>query len=251
MTIEPYQSNRVYNWSLLFSFVANVFQLVSVSLLFRYSDFITNLGGNEWHLGWVVGVASTGAILIRLFLGSAVDRVGPEPIWYVCLLGQILGLIWHMFVDSPDGWDLYLARTVYAASLAGTFGAWLSFVSLQAPEHRVAEVIGVVGASGFVGMATGPVVGDYIFQSQASFDTNVQTMLLVSIGALLAAYVFAIAACRTGSISRKIGSGPYKNPIQVILKAKPWLFIGFGRFDGADDRVSRNLPKAAGPEYKR
>jgi hypothetical protein len=32
-----------YNLSLLFAFIANVFQLISVSLLFRYADFITSI----------------------------------------------------------------------------------------------------------------------------------------------------------------------------------------------------------------
>ena len=45
---------------------------------FRYADFVTLLGGTEFHLGWIVGVGMVGSLLIRLALGSCIDRYGPS-----------------------------------------------------------------------------------------------------------------------------------------------------------------------------
>ena len=72
MPFEPSgKSDRVYNLSLLHAFVANVFQLISVSLLFRYADYVSSIGGDEWHLGWIVGISAIGAILFRIVQGAA------------------------------------------------------------------------------------------------------------------------------------------------------------------------------------
>ena len=49
------------------------------------------------------------------------------------------------------------------ASLAGALGSSITFVSLQAPRHRVTEVIGMLESSGFLGMAVGPIIGDMIY----------------------------------------------------------------------------------------
>ena len=109
---------RVYNSSLILAFLANVFQLVAVSLLFRYSDFVDVLGGDEWHLGWIVGIASVGAIVCRLIQGTAIDRFGPGVIWILSLIGEIIAILWHLNIDSVTGMEVYLARTLFAMSLA-------------------------------------------------------------------------------------------------------------------------------------
>ena len=176
---------RVYNASLLLAFVANVFQLIAVSLLFRYSDFVNVLGGNEWHLGWIVGLSSVGAIVFRLVQGTAIDRFGPGSVWLVSVFGEMVALLWHLNIDSVTGFEVYAARTLFALSVAGTFGAWLSFISLQAPQERIAEVIGVVGSSGFVGMAIGPTLGDGLF-SGTEIDRAAVNMM------------FGVAAAMTG-----------------------------------------------------
>ncbi len=233
--IKP-ELQRVYNLSLLMAFVANVFQLVSVSLLFRYSDFVYGLDGTEWNLGWIVGIGSVGAVAFRLFQGMAVDRFGPQLIWIVSILGQIVSLLWHLQMDSITGWQVYVARTLYATSLAGSFGAWLSFISLQAPIERVAEVIGVVGASGFVGMAIGPVIGDWLFQMNASPHEQVRWMFLLACGMVVIGLIAAIAACRLGrnhaQLNQTLRQRQSENPMTVlwtvIWKNKPGFILIVG-----------------------
>ncbi len=231
------ESPRIYNLSLLCAFTANVFQLVSVSLLFRYADFVTNIGGDEWHLGWIVGISAVGAILSRIIQGSAIDRFGAEWVWYLCIACQITGIAWHLQIESANSVSVYLARILYASGLAGTFGAWLSFVSLQAPAGRVAEVIGVVGSSGFVGMACGPVLGDLIFQSGRSLTDNVNLMFQCSAFAVSVSLLFAIGASRLGKSRHDANSNAArsvnaKNPFRTIASAKPGFVLVLGALMG-------------------
>ena len=39
--------------------------------------------------------------------------------------------------------------------VAGVFGASITYISTRAPAHRMAEIIGMLGTSGFVGMVAG------------------------------------------------------------------------------------------------
>lgn len=232
MNLEFERPQRVYGVSLLFAFLANVFLLISVSLLFRYADFVSSIGGSEWHLGWIVGVGAIGAIVFRLGLGAAIDRIGPETIWYFCLVGQIVSLNLHLHIDSPGTPAVYLVRFLYATFLAGTFGCWVSFVSLQAPENRVAEVLGVIGASGFVGMAIGPILGDYIFQTSPSQSAGVRTMFLSSMGALGVSFVLTVVACRSRPTMTRPITNRVKNPLVVIANARPGFALILGMLMG-------------------
>ena len=40
--------------------------------MFRYSDYVTYLGGGEYELGWIVGVGMLGALAMRVFQGIAI-----------------------------------------------------------------------------------------------------------------------------------------------------------------------------------
>lgn len=226
------QVPRVYNLSLLMAFVANVFQLISVSLLFRYSDFVYSHDGTEWHLGWIVGIGSVGAVAFRLYQGMAVDWLGPELIWIASIIGQIISLWWHLNIDSISSIEVYLARTLYATSLSGAFGAWLSFISLQAPIQRVAEVIGVVGSSGFVGMAVGPAIGDWIFELFEGEAQQVSALFVLSNVMVVVALLAALLACRLGrdhALLRETRVGRKKeNPVTVVWKTNPGFILIVG-----------------------
>lgn len=167
--------------------------LMSISLLFRYADFIKSMGGDEWHLGWVVGLGSVGAIIFRIYQGTAIDRFGPMVIWLLSLAGLIASNLLHVQIENVDGWPLYATRFLMNLCIAGVFGSWLSFVTLRVPTDKVAEVIGVVGSSGFAGMALGPVIGDWIFSRPLPDWQNVDLMFHISAillsGSFLAASV--------------------------------------------------------------
>jgi len=200
--IDPTSSSgSIYNLSLILAFVANLFQMIGISLLFRYSDFINHLGGSEWELGWIIGVASVGALAFRIVQGPAVDRIGPSAIWLFSIAGQLVALYWHMQIESASGFQILFARMLFATSVAGNFGAWLSFISLQSPANRIAEVIGVVGASGFLGMAIGPTIGDWIFREGVDSE-SVHNMFAGASANILIAFVVACCACLVAKRSR-------------------------------------------------
>jgi MFS family permease len=232
---EPNDSQPVYNSSLLFAFLANVFQLISIGLLYRYSDFVTIAGGGEFDLGLITGLATIGAILFRVVQGVSIDRIGPQKIWLFCLALQFVALCWHLSVDNVDGMQVYLARGVLATGIAGSFGSWLSFVSLQAPEHRVAEVIGVVGASGFVGMAIGPAIGDWIFAGGPVTRAKVEWMFQFSAAMIACGFISTVIAIGLGKSVQHGGrktNQPFRNPLNLVRRQNPGFILVVGMLMG-------------------
>jgi len=189
-TVAAARNDRPLGGSFWCAYVANTSLMLGVSLLFRYSDFVEHLGGSEYELGWIVGVGMVGAVVMRLVIGLCVDRYGAANTWIVSELGVILSLVGHFGVDGVDSLEIYALRMLYATSLAGAFGSSIVFVSLRAPVDQIGATIGALGSSGFIGMALGPVLGDYLFSLPGGSRTPVDRMFAC---ALVAACVALVA----------------------------------------------------------
>ncbi|MCA9107802.1 MAG: MFS transporter [Planctomycetales bacterium] len=153
----------MYDGRFLAAYLSNTCLLIAVGFLFRYADFVKALGGNEASLGWITGIGTSGAVVMRLIQGNAIDRFGARWIWLLAMLGYTAAVAAHLLINSVNGPWIYITSLLMSGFLSGAFGASITHVSLRAPRHRVTEILGTLGSSGFVGMALGPALGDVIF----------------------------------------------------------------------------------------
>ena len=117
------------------------------------------------------------------------------------MVGCCISLLGHVFITHVDGPAIYVLRLLYSTSVAGAFGAAITYVSLRAPVGRTAELIGVLGSSGFLGLAIGPTIGDWMFSS-GSFDhasssflrRDINMMFYASAGVITISLVAAVLA---------------------------------------------------------
>jgi len=178
------------------AYVANSLVMVAIALLYRYADFVTLLGGSELHLGWIVGTGMVGSLLMRLLLGRAIDHHGARLIWLVSLVTFSLASFAHLGIGNYNGPAIYLVRIVWCSSIAGIFGASVTFISGRAPVARMAEMIGMWGTSGFVGMVLGTQLGDWLCGTPSLARWQVDRMFLVAGSLGLGAVLFARLATR-------------------------------------------------------
>lgn len=182
----PAPEVSAYDRHFWFSYAANFFMVAAVSLLFRYSDFVAKLGGNEQHLGWIVGVGMIGSLSMRLFQGAGIDRYGPRIVWVLSLVGFVASCIAHHFIARVDGPAIYVWRMVLQTSVAGVYGASIAYVSARAPIERLAEVVGTLGTSGFLGMQCGTVMSD-VLARQAPLEAMFHGSALLGTSSLICA----------------------------------------------------------------
>jgi MFS family permease len=189
-------SRAAYDATFWLCFAANALLMVGVTIMFRYADFVTFLGGDERQLGLVVGVGMFGALFTRVVLGVGIDRIGPRVVWLLSLTIFVVAALLHLRVESPTSPLLFLARILLTTGIAGAVGASLTYVSLRVPENRIAEMVGMLGTSGFLGLAVGPVLGDLLFWDGVATQQRVDNMFLLAALAGGLAWISAAMAMR-------------------------------------------------------
>lgn len=184
-----------YDFTFVLVYLANISFMLSYAALFRYSDFVKAYGGSDSNLGQIIAFGSAGSLIARIWLGSLIDRIGARWIWIAATLVWIVGLSWHLALSDSTGWTVFAARLVMQCGMAGFFGASLTFISLRVGVHRVAEVIGIVGTAGFVGMGFGPWFSDVAFAGFQSAALEQKQVLVTRMFLLSLAFAFATLVC--------------------------------------------------------
>lgn len=181
-----------------FAYLANAATTTALGMLVRYADFVTYLGGTEFQLGLIVGLGASGNLLMRLIAAVGMDRHGTRGFWLVSAAILVASIGGNVFITTVDGPAIYLLRFVQAASMAGVFGASMTHVSRLAPPIRMAEMIGTLGTSGFIGLLLGPQIADWICASAPETPiSRGQLDLLFSVSAALCTVAIVCAICST------------------------------------------------------
>jgi MFS family permease len=177
--------------------------MVAFTLMYRYADFVLYLDGTEWTVGRIVGVGMVGSLVMRFFQGFGIDHFGPRRIWLWSMAGFVAALLGHVWITTTDGPAIYLLRILYSTSVAGAFGASITSVSRSLPVARMAEVIGSLGTSGFIGMTLGPQLGDLLCGHENISRTDLDTMFYTAAALGAVSLVLAELATRGQRVPRR------------------------------------------------
>jgi MFS family permease len=197
----PAAEPTAYGRTFWLCYLSNAALTAAAAILYRYSDFVAVFGGGEFQLGWIVGIGMIGSLIMRYWLGTAIDRLGPRRVWLASQALFAAVVAGHIFVTSIDTPAVYALRMLYCIAVAGVFGSSITFISHTIPQNRMAEVLGTLGTSGFLGMAIGPALGDWLSGGLESSSVAVRTaalhqMFLLSSGLGVAALLAAAWATR-------------------------------------------------------
>jgi MFS family permease len=104
---------------------------------------------------------------MRLVLGAWIDRFGTRGLWLSSSALFAATCLANLLVTSHTGVAIYALRISYCCGVAGAYGASVTFVTARGPTQRMAELVGVLGTAGFLGVVLGTVLGDALFGSVA------------------------------------------------------------------------------------
>lgn len=187
-----------YDADFWWAYAANAALVTANSIMYRYVEFVRlhEPEGPEWYLGWIVGIGMVGSVAMRLFQGSAIDNYGPRRVWLWSAVLFIVSVLGHLFVSEVDAWPVFALRVLLSCALAGVFGSSMVYISRRASPERMAEMIGTLGTSGFIGMMIGTAVGDQLFRTRHVEAWQVQGMFLLAAAMGLLSLGFAALATR-------------------------------------------------------
>lgn len=195
-THAPAEKAAVYGQAFWLTYLANATMMVAVSLLFRYADFVSFLGGSELELGFIMGAGMVGSLLVRVVQGTGIDQYGVRLVWVGSLAMVIGSLLAHLAIDSVHGPAVYVLQILFRTGVAGAVGASITFVSHRAPLERMAEAVGTLGTSGFIALQIGPWLADLICGSLVLVREPLDRVFVVAAVLTAASLVAAVLATR-------------------------------------------------------
>ena len=95
----PEPSRSTYGRPFWLAYLSNALLLAAVALLFRYADFVTLLGGTEFHLGWIVGIGMVGSFFDADGLGL-VDR----PLRHAAAVARLAAAVRRHLLRPSGRW---------------------------------------------------------------------------------------------------------------------------------------------------
>jgi MFS family permease len=207
------------------AYISNLLITTANATLFRYGDFIALAGGTELVLGLIVGAGMIGSLLMRSAQGVGVDRYGVRRVWLLSNAGFVVSCLGHLFVHRASSPLVFVLRILYQTSVAGIFGSSIAFISRRSPVYRMAEVVGTLGTSGFLGMILGASLVDWLYGPGPVTADGVSRMFLAAGGLAALAGIFAWLATRGDGVP----TGRRRVPLVWLLKRYnpgPVLVVG-------------------------
>ncbi|MCH7840112.1 MAG: MFS transporter [Planctomycetes bacterium] len=163
MTDDRTMTDRLYTRQFFQVFAAVALFMTGNALQFHFGQYVAYLGYGMDTLGLVLSIAMIGTLLLRLQIGSWIDRYGCRPTWVIAGLLVALNAFLLQWVQAL--WLVVLLRALMAMATATVMTTVAVFAAQIAPPKRRAESIGTMGLAGFMGMILGPTLGDWIFSS--------------------------------------------------------------------------------------
>ncbi|MFQ5846698.1 MAG: MFS transporter [Candidatus Methylomirabilales bacterium] len=182
----------------LFFFNINAFNLLPL--------YVSDLGGSEARIGWIMGAYSLAAIVCQPLVGRWIERVGIKPFLFVGGMAGLVASVAFAFLSQLS--PLFsLLRFLQGFGYSAFFIANLTLIAEIAPPSNRAEAVGIFGISGLAGIGAAPALGELIIQAygyQAFFlwASVFPVGCLMVIGAIKPPPVLPVASTAADGITR-------------------------------------------------
>ncbi len=146
----------------------------------------------------VEGIAGLGG---RIGFGLMGDRFGAKRVLVAGLLAQAFGALGYFFASGL--FQFYAAAIVFGFIYAGIMPLYAVLVRENFPMKMMGTVMGGTAMAGGLGMATGPVLGGWIYDTSGGYGAMYVTCCALGLAAFLIATTFR----------------PFPRPAQVAAQA--------------------------------
>ena len=136
----------------------------------------------------------------RLLFGMLADRLGAKPVLVAGLLIQALAAAAYLAVERLGGF--YAVALVFGMAYGGTMPLYASLARQAFPARILGTVLGAAGLLSSLGMASGPLVGGWLFDRYGSYAWMYLGSMMVGLAAA------AIALCFPSAPRRQQGVRP-------------------------------------------
>ncbi|MFZ5643633.1 MAG: MFS transporter [Bacillota bacterium] len=143
---------------------------------------IQELKGDEGNVGYIIGILSLTAVLVRPLSGFLLDAIGRKKVLIIAIAGFVLALAAYNLVTSIA--LLFALRALHGISWGFTTTGAGTIAADVVPPPRRGEGLGYYGLSNTLAMALGPSLGLYIM-NQAGFSSLFTASVIIAAAGLI------------------------------------------------------------------
>lgn len=221
---------RVKLWTKDFLLICLANLLIFTSFYFLLPTLpvfvMEQLKGNESNVGYIMGILSLTAVLVRPIAGYLLDAVGRKKIVFIALIFFILAMGSYGLVTSLA--LLFVLRTLHGLAWGFTTTGVGTVATDIVPPARRGEGMGYYGLSNTLAMAVGPSLGLFILQ-KANFNILFISSFMIAALALVA---FLGISFQDDTIKPIKGKMTFESVFEPRVFSLSWLMfflaVGYG-----------------------
>lgn len=157
--MEKFKS--MWNKSFIIALIGFFFLFMSITLFFIFPLFFERLDASKTQIGWIMGIHSLLAIIMRPIFGRLIDIKGRKTI-SLFGIGFLIAVLpfYHLIADA--GALPLVLRALTGIGWGISMTATMTICSDLAPVTRLAQSMGIIGVAGLLSVALGPLLGEEI-----------------------------------------------------------------------------------------
>ncbi|MGA2468321.1 MAG: MFS transporter [Thermodesulfobacteriota bacterium] len=155
------------------------------AILIHIVPFATDRGMSMMTAGILAGIIGAASIIGRISAGFLSDKVGRKRVLITEFYVQLITFIWLLF--STRIWMLFLFVALFGLSSGGWAGVIAAFPADYFGFKATGSIFGFANTLAGVGVAIGPYVGGYIFDSTRSYTYMILMCIMATIAAIISA----------------------------------------------------------------
>lgn len=159
--ISGYSKPEFKNFTL--AAASNFFFYCNFSSFFLLPLYIKSLGGDDAHIGYIMGTFGITSLGTIPFVTFFLDKYGRRRFMILGYAFMFLASLSYTFVSALSPL-IYALRLVQGVSFAFSFTAAGTFVADYVPSVRRAHGLGIFSAFTIAAYAVGPSLGEYIIE---------------------------------------------------------------------------------------
>lgn len=191
---------------------------LSNSLFLLYPLYLEQFQPSKTWVGLIMGVYSLTAIIARPFFGRIIDERGARIMTIYSFLFMV-AVVPFFHLVSGAGWLAFFLRALMGAGWGINMTAIMAMCSDLAPRDRLAHSLGVIGVSGIIAGAIGPMLAEEIIRYFGFGGIFNASLVFLGAGTIC---VFAIKE------SPKTKTMVKTSIVPVLTKHALWILIIIG-----------------------
>jgi len=192
---EPTESGKLEGLSFSEAFRTSAFWALGFSWLFialalwaliiHIVPLATDRGMPLMTAGILGGVIGAASLIGRISAGFFSDKVGRKRILITESVFQSIAFIWLLF--SEEAWRLFVFAALFGLSSGGWTGVIAAFPADYFGYKATGSILGFANILAGIGVAIGPYLGGYIFDTTHSYNYMVIICIIATIVAIVSA----------------------------------------------------------------